>query len=250
MNTRSHCLTRRHTPFTHASLTRLAAAVLAAFCFGLAATSHALPLPAESVAPPAGGDSDAKWQSLFNGKNLQGWTVTDFAGRGEVSVTNGMMVLEMGDVLTGVNWTDTNSLPKTNYEVALDAEKLDGSDFMLALTFPFQDTACSLILGGWGGGVVGISSINGEDASLNETTKFMNFEKNRWYHVRVRVTPHKIEAWLDKEKIVDLDTSDKNISMRPGEIELSMPFGLATYQTKAAYRNIKIHRLTPAKSGE
>jgi hypothetical protein len=51
---------------------------------------------------------------------------------------------------------------------------------------------------------------------------------------------------VDDEKLVDLDTTDRRIEMRPGEIELNVPFGLATYQTAAAFRNV---RLQPLASG-
>jgi hypothetical protein len=51
---------------------------------------------------------------------------------------------------------------------------------------------------------------------------------------------------VDDEKLVDLDTTGKRLDMRPGEIELNVPFGLATYQTASAFRNI---RLQPLASG-
>ena len=80
----------------------------------------------------------------------------------------------MGDPFTGINWT--NDFPKMNYEVALDAMRVMGSDFFCGLTVPVGDTFCSLIVGGWGGSLVGISSLDGMDASENETTKFISFE--------------------------------------------------------------------------
>jgi hypothetical protein len=96
-----------------------------------------------------------------------------------------------------------------------------------------------LIVGGWGGGVVGISSINGNDASLNETTSYLNFEKDRWYRVRIRVTPAKLEAWIGAKKCVDLKLEDKKITVRAGEIELSQPFGVATWQTTGAIKSVQ-----------
>jgi hypothetical protein len=71
----------------------------------------------------------------------------------------------------------------------------------------------------------------------------MSFEKNRWYPIRVRVTKGKIEAWVGEEKVVNLVTTDKRISVRAGEIELAEPFGLSAYQTKAAYRNFRLREL-------
>ena len=180
------------------------------------------------------------WQSMFDGKTLAGWKMTDFAGPGEISVENGEIVMEPGVMLTGVSWT--NSLPRTNYEVSLEAMKKDGTDFFCGLTFPVGDSHCSFIVGGWGGGIVGISSIDSMDASENETTKFMNFDKDRWYRIRVRVTPKTIEAWIDDEQMVDQSIVDRRVNVRPGEIELSEPFGIAAWQTASALRNIRIRQ--------
>ena len=193
-------------------------------------------LPPYQVLPPLEGEG---WKYLFDGKSLDGWKVADFAGHGSVEVTNSQIRLEMGALLTGVNLTKTNDIPRTGYELALDAMKLDGSDFFCGLTFVVGDSCCSLIVGGWGGGVVGISSLDGNDASSNETTRFKEFEKNKWFRIRVRVTADKLEAWLGKEKLADVKVADHRISVRPGEIETSQPFGIATYQTSAALRNIQ-----------
>ncbi len=96
-----------------------------------------------------------------------------------------------------------------NYEVALDAMRVMGSDFFCGLTVPVGTNFCSLIVGGWGGSLVGISSLDGMDASENETTKFVSFESGRWYRIRLRVTEKKIEGWIDKDKLVDVDDHRK-----------------------------------------
>ncbi len=181
--------------------------------------------------------------NLFNGKNLDGWAVTDFGGHGEVSVENGEIKINMGSELTGVNWTNAAILPKTNYEIELDAMRREGGDFFCGLTFPVNDSFCSLILGGWGGGVVGISSIDRMDASENETSRNLYFERNRWYHVRVQVAPQKILVWIDQEKTIDVEITGRKISMRPGDIERSVPLGIATWQTSAALKNIRLKPL-------
>jgi hypothetical protein len=178
------------------------------------------------------------WQSLFDGKTLTGWRLTEFAGRGEVHCESGLLVLNMGDPFTGINWT--NEVPKINYEVALDAMRVSGSDFFCGLTVPVRDSHCSLIVGGWGGSLVGISSLDRMDASENETTKFLNLEQGRWYRIRLRVTDKRIEAWIDQDKLINVDISDKQISLRPGDIELSKPFGIASWQTTAALREIRL----------
>ena len=179
------------------------------------------------------------WVSLFDGKTLKGWTISDFSGSGKVLTTDGKITLGSG-VMTGVTWT--NDIPRINYEVELDAMRVDGSDFFCALTFPVGESPCSLIVGGWGGGVVGLSSLDGEDAASNETTKFMNFENGRWYKIRLRVAPTTIQAWIDGEKLVDVVTTDRRISIRM-EVESSKPFGIATWSTTGAIRNLRLRRL-------
>jgi hypothetical protein len=179
------------------------------------------------------------WVSLFDGKTLKGWTIADFSGSGKVLTTDGKITLGSG-VMTGVTWT--NDIPRMNFEVELDAMRVDGSDFFCALTFPVGESPCSLIVGGWGGGVVGLSSLDGEDASSNETTKYMNFENGRWYKIRLRVAPTTIQAWIDGDKMVDVVTTDHKISIRT-EVELSTPLGIATWSTTGAIRNIRLRRL-------
>jgi len=203
-----------------------AAAPLAAFFEGFDASGAVRFAPA-----------DQAWQSLFDGKSLGQWKSTEFGGEGKVSVSNGQINLEAGAVLTGITWRGA-AFPKTDYEISLEAKKVDGSDFFCGLTFPVGESHCSLIVGGWGGGIVGLSSLDGQDASENETTQVMNFPANRWYRIRVRVTRHKIEAWLDEKNIVDVVTTGKRISIR-SEVDESRPLGIAAYQTGAALRDIK-----------
>ena len=75
----------------------------------------------------------------------------------------------------------------------------------------------------------------------------MAFEKGRWYRIRLRVTNAKIETWIDDKQVVDLETAERKISLRYGEIEFSKPFGLATWVTTAAWRDIRLRKLDGAK---
>jgi hypothetical protein len=103
------------------------------------------------------------WKQLFNGKDLEGWKITNFGGEGEVYVENGEVVITQGADLSGIH--TEQEIPKVDYEIQFEAQRAAGSDFFAGLTFPVKDSHCSLILGGWGGGVCGISSLNGMDAS-------------------------------------------------------------------------------------
>lgn len=190
---------------------------------------------------PASPKDDSASQSLFNGKNLEHWKPTDFGGQGEVEVKEGKLILNHGETLTGVTWQ--GPLPaKMNYEIELDAQRVDGSDFFVGLTFPVNNDCASLICGGWGGALCGISCLDHNDAANNETTKIREFKNGRWYHIRLRVTLDHIQAWVDDDNIIDVNTKDKKISVR-FEVEASQPLGLASYATTAAIKNLKIRKL-------
>lgn len=194
----------------------------------------------EAPKTAAGEENTYGWESLFDGKTLKGWKETDFAGKGDVTVEKDRIQLGLGNNMTGITWT--NEVPRSNYEVVLDAMRVDGSDFFCGLTFPVKQEYCSLILGGWGGGVTGISSIDGNDASSNQTTTFRSFKQGQWYHVRVKVTDEKIQTWLDEERVIDFKIEDHKMTTRI-EVDSSKPFGIATWCTTGAVRNIKWRKL-------
>lgn len=195
------------------------------------------------------GDASPTVDDLFDGKTLTGWAQSGFEGEGDVKVVNpfkdgrAAIVIEPGVTLSGITSTLGGKLPRMHYEVSLEAMKLQGSDFFCGLTFPVGKSACTFIVGGWGGMVIGISSIDHADASENDTTDGMEFAANRWYRIRVRVTEEKIEAWIDDVKKVDLETRGRVIGLRPGDIQKSLPLGIATYMTGAAVREIRLRRL-------
>lgn len=172
---------------------------------------------------------------LFDGNTLEGWEITQFGTQGPVSVSKGKIILNYGDGATGVTYT--NDFPKVNYEVNLEARKTSGNDFFCGMTFPVNDDFCSLIVGGWGGPVVGLSCIDGADASDNSTQILKRFDKNVWYKIKLQVTTQKITAWIDGEKLVDFEYVGHDLSIRP-EVNLSKPFGICSWITTAELRNI------------
>lgn len=184
--------------------------------------------------------AQAGWTPLFDGTTLGRWEQTAFGGEGPVRVRDGAIFLEMGDPLTGITWTG-EALPAA-YEVALEAARLAGSDFFCALTFPVGLSHCSLILGGWGGTTVGLSSLDGLDASDNETTRQIRFEDGHWYRVRVAVSATHIRAWLDDQPIVEVATAGRRVGIRP-EVDPSRPLGIASYRTRAGLRDIRVRKL-------
>jgi hypothetical protein len=199
-------------------------------------------LCASALASPATKPATTQaWRALFDGKTLNGWKVTDFPdSKAKPRVEEGKLILPKGTDMTGVTWTG-GDLPTTNYEIELEAQRIDGDDFFCGLTFPMAKSHASLILGGWGGGVCGISSLDGDDAARNETTTARDFKKGEWYRVLLRITPNRIQAWLEKENLVDVDTTGRDVGVRM-ECEESRPLGVCTWRTTGAIRNMRLRR--------
>lgn len=221
---------------------RAVAVVSAAMAIALLAGHASIMFAAD---PPATAASDKDgWKKLFDGKSLDGWKASDFVAAGKVAVKDGTIVLERGDSMTGITYAGKD-FPRKDYEVTFEGKKVSGSDFFCTTTFPVDDDYCSFVVGGWGGTVVGLSSLNGQDASSNETTKSKEFSKDQWYRVRIRISKNRIETWIDDEKLVDIDTSDLNLSIRL-ECQASRPFGIATWETAGAVRDLRVRSLTEA----
>ena len=190
----------------------------------------------------------AEWKSLFDGKTLKGWKQSDFFKPGKSSVKDGAIILEKGSKMTGLTY-DGKDFPKMNYEVSLESKRVDGRDFFCTTTFPVGDSFCSFVVGGWGGSVTGLSSIDGIDASENQTGQGIEYKNDQWYKIRIRVTDKRVETWIDKEQTVDLDTSEVKLGIRI-ECNVSTPFGIASYDTVGAVKDIKVRNLSSAEIKE
>lgn len=227
---RPRCRTIRTAPFAAAVVIGLSLAGCRS-----AGPDEGRPAPAAEVTFEPG-----RVVPLFDGESLGRWKEADFGGQGEVSVQDGAIHLGMGNYATGIVWT--GPLVRMNYELTLDAMRVEGSDFFCGLTFPVAGNPCTLILGGWGGSLCGLSSLDYFDASENQTTTFVQFDNGRWYHVRLRVLPDRIQAWLDGEPLVDVDTTGRHIDIRM-EMDPCVPLGIATWVTTGAVRNITLMKL-------
>jgi hypothetical protein len=185
---------------------------------------------------------------LFDGKTLDGWKPTDFANHGDVKVDAGAIVLAPGRSMTGITTTRTD-LPKTDYELTYEAQRRGGNDFFAAATFPVGDSFITLVNGGWGGSVTGLSSLDGMDASENETSKYIKYDNNRWYKFRVRVTGRFIRCWVDDKPASAVEHKGRHVGTRI-ETRLNQPLGFATWKTEGAVRKVAVRKLTAAEVAE
>ena len=184
--------------------------------------------------------------ALFNGTDLSGWKTADFMEGGQVSVlSDGTVACGFGNPMTGIAYT--NTAPTMNYELSLDAMRVQGMDFFIGLTLPIGTNFCTVIIGGWGGGLCGISSVDYADASENQWSEGLTLQNERWYNLRVRVTPGVLQVFLDKDLYtarVEFENSSR-FSLRSGsDIDKTLPLGLATYRTRAYWRNFTLTRIT------
>jgi hypothetical protein len=195
-------------------------------------------------APEATGASNPKnadWRSLIPKSGLTGWEITDFGSQGEVNRDGETLILEMGDPLTGINYTGKN-FPKNNFEIELEAQRVEGNDFMCGLTFPVGSEFCSFIAGGWGGGVVGLSSIDGYDASENSTSSYHSFDNGKWYRFRVAVDDQAVRAWINDELFCEQERAGHEFTTRI-EVYVSQPLGLCAFQSKVAVKNFRWRKI-------
>jgi len=203
------------------------------------AAKHIAAAPLVGEAPKAG-----KWQSLFDGKTLAGWRVVeggDDTGHGEVRAVSGELRCGVGKLFTGVAWT--RQFPTENYEVEYEAKRVEGTKGFGSVLFPVGPQHVCLTLGGWDGTVVSLHWMDGKPGIENSTAKRKTFEDGRWYQVRLRVSKGKIEAWIDDEKMIDVNAEGRTFSL-DGSSAARKPFGFSCGEaTAAALRNIRLRRL-------
>ena len=185
-------------------------------------------------------------EDLFAKNTLDGWEVPNFGGEGDCDVNDGVLTLGSGNPITGVS-SQRDDLPKTNYEISLDARKIDGTDFFCGLTFPVAESHCTLIVGGWGGTLVGLSCIDDQDASGNDTKLIRKFEQEQWYKIRVRVQPENISVWIDEKQVIDKNIVGKKISLR-NDIDLCKPLAICAFQTIAEFKHVQLRKIVDPKT--
>jgi hypothetical protein len=189
-----------------------------------------LPAAARQAAAPAP-------VTLFDGKTLGAWKPVSFGGEGEVSIVEGAIRLDRGNDLTGVVWT--GKVPGRSFRVQMEARRVDGSDFFCAVTVPVAGSHCTFVVGGWGGTVVGFSSLDGLDASENETSHTVPFVDHRWYRVAVDVTPTRIQGLIDDKVEAEAVLAGREVDVRL-EMLPCRPLGIASWRTVSDIRALTL----------
>ena len=73
---------------------------------------------------------------------------------------------------------------------------------------------------------VGLTYLDGKDASQHPASKRMTFEAGRWYRVRLRVTAAKVEAWVDDAQVVDQVRQGHAFKLPMGDTQSLRPLGI------------------------
>jgi hypothetical protein len=174
------------------------------------------------------------------------WEEVVTGASGEVTHDGEALVLGAGGPLTAVRWTGVT--PTVPYVLEFEATRVRGNDFFCGLTFPAGDGHLTLVLGGWGGALCGLSCLDGEDAATNGTASYRGFALGRAYRVRLEVGAERVRAWLDEEPLLDVTLAGRTCSLRT-EVAACAPLGMASYQTIARLGPLRLRRGSPERDG-
>jgi hypothetical protein len=199
----------------------------------------------DAIAASQADDDKYEWTYLFDGKSLDGWIDIKDAGDFVVKVKDDVLVLGMGPTTTSIRFDEEGTgikIPRENYEIEYVSRRTSGTDFFSALTFPIKDKYVTFVNGGWGGFVVGISSIDDMDASENSTSSFMNFKTGQWYRFRVQVTNRTLRVWINDEKTIDYVVEGHSLKTR-FEVSRCEPLGFASWVSEGELKTIRFRTL-------
>lgn len=187
-----------------------------------------------------------RWEML-EAAMLPQWETVAIEGAGKPQMGPGEFVLPEGAPMTAVRFGgwEAMGLPVVDYAIEYEAMRVAGQDFFGAVTFPIRSlkTCATLVNGGWGGGLVGISNIDEQSANENATRSEHRFVNGQWYRFRLEVRSEEIKGWLDGRLIINASLKARTISLRAGDIEQCAPFGLATYGTTGKVRGLVVEAL-------
>ncbi len=166
-----------------------------------------------------------------------GFVATDFGAEDTVTIAPDAVSLEPGAPLSGVTYT--GALPTPPYTLAVEFTKRYGSDFPLAITFPVAGSHLSLVLGGWGGTVCGLSSLDGLDAARNATRFVRAFPVGVRTRVELDVEAERVAVRLDGVPVLDVPLAGRAVGVR-AELEPCKPLGLAAFATATTIHSFRV----------
>lgn len=177
------------------------------------------------------------------------WEGAAIPGQGEIAADGGWLEIGTGKPMSGARFTawEAPRFPSVDYAIEYEAKRVEGRDIFGMVTFPVREgaTHATFVLGGWGGTVTGISSIDFSDANENQTRGEHPFEDDRWYQVRIEVRTGDLRAWIDGKIVVNVSIKGRQVGLRQGYSDHCLPFGFATYGSAAVIRTVTMTRLLP-----
>ena len=204
--------------------------------------------PALKPEPPPDDDQRwTEWEDLFDGKTLNSWQIRSdghFKQHGQVRVSPDGIRLERGKgSFTGI--LCTRDVPAADYELAFDVRREAGGDQCVAAKFPTGTQR--LAFGIWtrdNRSCADVEMVDEKGVWSNDTRREIDVRSGRWYHLRVRVTLRRVEAWVDDVQVADLDTAGHKLHTA-GHIQHELPLGLHTEVSTCTLRAIRLRRLKP-----
>ena len=198
------------------------------------------PKPAKPTPPPK--RPEQGWVRLFDGTSLNGWRVSNAgpeARHGAVRADAGRLLLPRGEPGTAVEWQ--GEFPTDDYELRLEAMRVDGGEDFCNISVPVGGESCTVIVGA-SGSIVGIGDVDGTHYRKNLARARVEFQNGRWYNLRVRVTRAKFEAWVEGRKLVSLARARHSFSPQENR-PVARAVALATWETTGAVRNVRVRSL-------
>jgi hypothetical protein len=191
---------------------------------------------------PTAPEVKPKQWALMEGAPAAAWQQAGIPEEGQIAVKDGNLEIGIGAPMTGAKFTawDQAVLPGTSYTIRYETMRVEGRDIFGMCTFPVSshEAHATFVIGGWGGTVTGLSSLDFLDASENATRAEQAFQHGVWYAVRIEVRPEDIRVWINDRPVVNASIKGKKVSLRPGDIDHCLPFGFATWGTKAKVRRV------------
>ena len=203
-----------------------------------------IPGSAQADETPAESERGAAWRELYDGSDLSSWELGVYGESDEYEVLEDGVVIPQTAALAGM--TFRGGLPTVPYRLSVEATRLYGADFFLGVTFPVADDHLTLVLGGWGGMVSGLSSLDGIDASRNATRTLRHFPNGRRHEIAIEVTESAVRVRVDGEAFLSTSLEGREVGLRV-DVEPSAPLGIATYATSTQLHRVQVLELRPGE---